>query len=93
VETVFMRLIRGTGLKGLSGIPVKRDNIVRPLIEITKDEIKKYLIENNIKWVEDTSNAELDYFRNRVRHKLVPVLKELNPNITENILRTSRQFT
>ncbi|HSG31502.1 MAG TPA: tRNA lysidine(34) synthetase TilS [Thermodesulfobacteriota bacterium] len=93
LETVFMRLIRGSGLKGLSGIPIKRDDIVRPLLEITKDEIKKYLKENKIKWVEDSSNAEIDFFRNRVRHKLVPVLKELNPNITENVLRTSYQFT
>ncbi|NIP39629.1 MAG: tRNA lysidine(34) synthetase TilS [Candidatus Dadabacteria bacterium] len=94
VETVFMRLIRGAGLRGLSGIPFCREpNIIRPLLEISKDEIKDYLNKKNINWVEDSSNAELDYFRNKVRHKLVPVLKELNPNITENVLRTSLQFS
>ncbi len=93
VETVFMRLIRGAGIKGLSGIPIRRDNIIRPLLDVSKDEIIDYLTANKIKWTEDSSNAELDYFRNKVRHKLMPVLKELNPNITENVLRTSIQFT
>ena len=94
VETVLMRLIRGSGLKGLSGIPFFREpNIVRPLLEISKDEIKGFLEENKIKWVEDSSNTEQKYFRNKIRHKLIPVLNELNPNISENILRTSEQFT
>lgn len=93
VETFFMRLIRGTGIKGLSGIPISREpNIVRPLLEISKEEIMGYLKKNKINWVEDTSNIEQGFFRNKIRHKLIPVLKELNPNITENILRTSEQF-
>jgi len=94
IETVFMRLLRGSGLKGLSGIPFFRaPNIVRPLLEISKEEIKEFLTQNKIQWVEDSTNTEVEYFRNRIRHKLIPVLKELNPNVSDSILRTSELFS
>ncbi len=86
-ETVLLNLTRGSGAKGLSGIPLRRGNIVRPLLMNTREEIEAYLEERNIPHVEDSSNASDDYTRNLIRHRVIPVLKEINPAFSDAVLR------
>lgn len=88
-ETVILNLTRGSGLTGLSGIPPTRDNIIRPLIETSRAEILAYLKQNKIKYCHDLSNIELGFRRNYIRHKIIPLLLEINPNLDQTILRTS----
>ena len=78
VETFIFNLSRGTGIKGLCGIPPVRDNIIRPLSDCTRDEIESYLSEENISFVTDSTNLSDDYTRNRIRHNIIPVMCELN---------------
>ena len=85
VETFLINLIRGSGISGLSGIKYKNNKIVRPLLEISRDEIQQYLIAGNIKYRYDSSNTDVKYLRNKIRHKLIPVLQEMNPNIQNRI--------
>ncbi len=87
-ETLFMRLVRGTGPKGLSGIPVKRGNIIRPLIEIERSAIEDFLDNEKIEFVVDSSNLRTDYFRNRIRLLLINELKKLNPNLISSLVKT-----
>lgn len=87
VETLIFRLIRGTGIDGLKGIPKKRGNIIRPILHISKQEILKYLKENNIDYLVDYTNNTLDYSRNIIRHKILPTMKEINENYLDNISR------
>lgn len=84
-ETVLMNLIRGCGLGGLSGIPERRDNIVRPMLHVTRDEIEAYLTDHGVPHVEDETNCDLSYTRNRIRHQLLPLLEELNPRAAAHI--------
>ena len=79
-ETLLFRLARGSSLKGLCAIPPKRDNIIRPLIEIGADEIRNYLDENGISYCVDTTNANSDYTRNFIRNEILPRMCELNPD-------------
>jgi tRNA(Ile)-lysidine synthase len=88
-ETVILNLTRGTGLSGLAGIPPKRDNIIRPLIETTRQEILQYLKKYDIDYCTDLTNIELGYRRNYIRHKIIPYLYKINPNLDQTILRTS----
>jgi len=88
-ETVLMRLIRGSGSKGLSGIPPVSINIIRPLIEINRSEIENYLNSRDIKWVEDASNVSREFLRNRIRHDLIPELESYNPQIKETLAKTA----
>lgn len=85
LETIIMRLLKSSSLKGYGGIEketIYHNNILyRPLLEIPKDTIKEYAKENNIKYYEDSSNSELDYTRNRIRHLITPILLEENPNL------------
>lgn len=80
IETFFINLLRGTGIAGLHGIQVKNDKIVRPLLFATREEITEYAKKNNISHVEDSTNAETKFTRNKIRHNLFPILKEINPN-------------
>lgn len=82
-ETLLMRLVRGAGISGLSAIPPVRENIIRPLIGITRNEVLAYLQEQGIDFRTDPSNRIPVYFRNRVRLELLPVLEGFNPRITE----------
>jgi len=91
-ETVLMNLIRGCGLKGLTGIPERRGSIVRPMLEVSRAEIEAYLEEHNIPHVEDESNADPAYTRNRVRHQLLPLLEELNPQAAAHIAAAARRL-
>lgn len=90
VETVIINLIRGTGLAGLAGIPPKRDNIIRPLIETDRSEIIEYLKTNKLNYCHDLTNLELGLRRNYIRHKIIPLLEELNPNLAETVMRNSQ---
>lgn len=80
IETFFINLLRGTGIAGLHGIKVKNDKIVRPLLFATREEILSYANQNNISYVEDSTNSETKFTRNKIRHNLFPVLREINPN-------------
>jgi tRNA(Ile)-lysidine synthase len=84
-ETVLLRLLRGSGLAGLAGIlPVTSAGVVRPLIEVTRTEIVQYLRDRNLAWREDSSNGDLRFARNRVRHELIPQLTATwNPGLTD----------
>ncbi len=84
-ETVLMNLIRGCGLNGLVGIRSRRGNIVRPMLDVTRREIEAYLEEHGVPHVEDETNADPAYTRNRVRLELLPLLEELNPRAVEHI--------
>lgn len=84
-ETVMMRIIRGTGIKGLAAIPPERGTIIRPLIDLTRDEITSYAVEHGIGYVEDSSNRDTGYMRNRLRHELMPILKKYNPAVCREL--------
>lgn len=88
VETFLINFTRGTGLEGLTGIPTQNEKVIRPLLLFSRDEILAYANENNIEWREDSSNASDKYFRNKIRHLIVPVLKELNPNFLSSFQDT-----
>lgn len=86
-ETVFINMLRGTGTKGLCGIPPVRGDIIRPLLRCTREEIEKYCTEHGLEYVTDSSNLSDDYTRNKLRHRLIPMLKEFNPSVMEGISR------
>lgn len=88
-ETLLINLLRGSGMTGLGGIPPVRNNVIRPLIEIEKDEIIEYLSSKNIHYMTDSSNLKNDYLRNRIRSHIIPELKKLNPKVIKSISRTS----
>lgn len=82
-ETFLMRLMRGAGASGLSAIPPRRGNIIRPLLDVTRGEVLDYLASNGLAYVTDSSNAKSLYMRNRVRMEVLPVLAAFNPRIVE----------
>ena len=84
-ETVIFNLSRGTSLKGVCGIPAVRGNIIRPLINCTRQDVENYCDSNSIPFVTDESNLTDDYSRNKIRHRVVPVLKQLNSR-TEHLI-------
>ncbi|MFA6472842.1 MAG: tRNA lysidine(34) synthetase TilS [Candidatus Latescibacterota bacterium] len=88
-ETILQRIIRGTGPSGLAGILPKRDNFwIRPLLDQSRSDIRVYLEENGIGYREDSSNYDTIFFRNRIRHELLPLLKDrFSPNITSSLTR------
>ncbi len=86
-ETVFINILRGTGTKGLGGIPPVRGNIIRPLIRCTREDIEKYCKENGLHYVTDSTNLSDDYTRNKLRHRLIPLLQEFNPSLFEAVSR------
>lgn len=89
VEEFFIRLVRGTGVKGLSGMLMKTGSIIRPLLHEKKNTLCQYLQEAGINWCEDSSNWNRRFLRNRVRHDLLPMLeKEFNPGLRSTVLQT-----
>ncbi len=88
-ETVLLNLTRGSGAKGLCGIPPVRDIFIRPLLDKRREEIEKYLADNDVPHIEDSTNAEDEYSRNRIRHHVIPVLSGINPAFSEAVMRTS----
>ncbi len=89
LETFLINFTRGTGLQGLTGIPVINNKTVRPLLEFSREHIENFAKENNINWREDQSNANTKYTRNKIRHKVLPILKEINPNILDSFKNTT----
>ena len=88
LETFFINLNRGSGIDGLLGIPKINQNIIRPLLPFTRDQIYNYAKKNYIKWCDDSSNASLKYTRNALRHQLIPELKTIFPTIIEALHNT-----
>jgi len=84
----LINFTRGTGLEGLTGIPEKNDNTVRPLLIFTRDDIALFAKKNKITWREDQSNSSTKYLRNKIRHKVIPILTELNPSLLNTFDRT-----
>ena len=86
-ETLIFNITRGASVKGLCSIPDQRDNIVRPLIDCTRDEIEKYCADNSIEYITDETNFEDIYSRNRIRLNVIPELKKLNPSVEKSFFR------
>jgi tRNA(Ile)-lysidine synthase len=88
LETFLINFSRGTGLDGLIGIPSQNDKIIRPLLIFSRTEIETFAKENKLKWREDSSNTSDKYVRNKIRHHVVPILKELNPSFLDSFENT-----
>ena len=88
LETFLINLTRGSGLDGFTGIPEVNGNIIRPLLKFSRNEIESFAKENGILWREDQSNASTKYVRNKIRHKILPVLKEINPSLLDTFSKT-----
>jgi len=88
IETFIINLTRGTGLDGLTGIPEVNGNLVRPILPFDRNDILIYATKNKLQWREDRSNSSIKYVRNKIRHKIVPVLKELNPSLLDSFQNT-----
>ncbi|TVQ82465.1 MAG: tRNA lysidine(34) synthetase TilS [Bacteroidetes bacterium] len=88
-ETIIYNLTRGTGLKGLQGIPVKNGKIIRPLLNFNREEIEWYIKINSLAYREDLSNREDKYTRNKIRNKIIPLLKEINPAVHKSVQELS----
>ncbi len=88
LETFLINFTRATGLDGLTGIPKQNGDIVRPLLAFSRHEIETYAKENNLQWREDSSNASDKYLRNKLRHDVIPILKELNPSLLDSFENT-----
>lgn len=88
-ETVLMHLVRGTGLKGLGGIAPVNGRLIRPMLGITRQQVEAFLTQWNIPHREDGSNETDDFLRNRLRHHVMPLLKEENPRLAENLSATA----
>lgn len=93
VETVLLNLVRGTGLRGLTGIQPRNGAILRPLLCVTRTEIEAYLATKQQDYVTDSTNLETDFVRNKIRLQVVPFLRQLNPAVSENIVRTAEHLT
>jgi tRNA(Ile)-lysidine synthase len=89
LETFLINLTRGTGLDGFTGIPKVNGNIARPLLAFSREEIAAFAKKNDIAWREDASNASTKYIRNKIRHQVIPSLKEINPNLLNTFAKTS----
>lgn len=88
LETIILNLAKGTGLDGLTGVPLKQQNVIRPLLFASREQIEAYARENNIAWREDSSNLTDYYQRNLIRNKVIPYLKEINPNLERTFVHT-----
>lgn len=88
LETFLINLSRGTGLEGLTGIPAQNEKVIRPLLSFSRQQMEEYASVNKLKWREDSSNSSDKYLRNKIRHHLIPLLKELNPNFISSFEKT-----
>ena len=88
-ETLLMHLIRGTGLKGLGGIAPVRENIIRPMLTVTRQEVLDFLAQQDVFYVNDSSNAKDAFLRNRIRHHVMPLLKAENPSLAQTLSATA----
>lgn len=91
-ETVLMHMVRGTGLKGLGGIAPIRDHVIRPMLGVTRQEVLAFLAEYHLRYVEDSTNATDAFLRNRLRHHVMPLLKQENPRLAENLSAMAQEL-
>ena len=91
-ETVLMHLVRGTGLKGLGGIAPVNGSYIRPMLDITRQQVLAFLREYHLPYVEDSSNREDDFLRNRLRHRVMPLLRQENPRFAENTSQMAQRL-
>ncbi len=89
-ENFIMRVIRGSGVDGIPGMKPKNGYFIKPMLNIKKSDIIKYAKSNNLKWREDYTNKDLAYTRNSIRHKLIPIMEEYNPNFLISVLKLSK---
>lgn len=92
IESYTHHLLRGNSLSGFSSIPQQRGKIFRPLLQFTQEELRNYLKEIGVEWIEDESNAGLDYTRNKIRHQLLPLMSEIHEGFEHNFLRQMEMF-
>lgn len=92
LETVIFHALRGSGVRGLRGIPMQRENIIRPLLEFSRGDLEEYAKSTGLRWREDESNKSLKYSRNRIRHELLPQLMEKYPNLRTQVLSSSGEI-
>ena len=92
IETIIFNFIKSTGYKGLVGIPFNKNKILRPLINISKEEIKDYAVSNNITWRLDKSNNSNKYSRNKIRNEIIPLLKEINPSLGKSLTESLKRI-
>ena len=88
-ETVILNLVRGTGIQGLAGIQPKRDNIVRPLLCVSRDEIESFLARERQDFITDSTNLDDLYVRNKIRLNIIPMMEKINPAAVQNIVKTA----
>jgi tRNA(Ile)-lysidine synthase len=93
IETLLINLIRGTGVAGLTGMKPAANNIIRPMLFATRQDIIYYCNRNMIIYREDMSNAETKYLRNKIRHLIIPLLKEINPSVESTLNETAERFS
>ena len=93
IETILLNLLRGTGLKGICGIRPKNGYIVRPLLCVNRKEIEEYLHEQGIGYITDSTNLENEYTRNKIRNIVMPILREINPQIDSVMLSNAENFS
>lgn len=93
VETILFHLARGTGIRGMTGIPPVRGNIIRPLIDLTRADVEEYCQEHDLAFVTDSTNLTGDYSRNVIRHQAVPALRQINPAMEQAVTRLARQLS
>ncbi len=86
VETMFINMLRGTGLKGMIGIPTTRGAIIRPLMIFSRNEIESYAVANGVSWRDDSTNSGTKYLRNKLRHNIIPQFKEIEPNFEKIVM-------
>ena len=89
LETFLINLTRGSGLNGFTGIPAINKNVIRPFLHFSREEIEDFAKDKDLKWREDESNASTKYVRNKIRHQVIPVLKEINPSLLESFQQTT----
>ena len=92
LETFFINLLRGAGIRGLKGMQPVNGHIIRPLLNVSREEIRQYAIENGIKWREDHTNAETQFLRNKIRHELLPVIDSISKEGRTSILKSIRHL-
>lgn len=92
IETVLLNLTRGTGIAGLHGIFPKRGHLIRPLLFLSRNEIEQLIADHKIAYVEDSSNSSTKYARNKLRLKVIPELKEINPNLEQTFAHNIQRF-
>lgn len=92
IETLLINLVRGSGLAGMAGMKPVNNRIIRPLLFATRQTITEFRNQHNIEFREDRSNADTKYTRNKIRHQIIPLLKEINPSIETTLNETAERF-